>query len=331
MNVGPEAGSLRSVSEKLKVVILRDLLPAGRRDLEEHFEVAVLGLEADRQQMLSGVAGADGLVTDLTFAVDGELLDAAGPQLKVVANFGVGYDNVDLDACAERGVTVTNTPDVLTNATAELALALAMAAARDLPGAERDLRDGRWGGWDPGQWRGFELSGATIGVVGAGRIGGRFLELVSGFGGKRLYTARSAKPDLEARLGARRVELDELLAQSDLISLHAPGGPDTRHMIDERAIGRLKPTAVLVNTGRGTLVDSEALARALEEGRIGAAGLDVFEGEPDVPEGLLKAPRVALAPHIGSATYHARDAMSRTVAANVVAVLSGANPPNRVV
>jgi len=315
----------------MKVVIVRELLPAGRELLEQRFEVTSLGLDATRDEMLEGVRGAEGLVTDLTFAVDGELLDAAGPQLDVVANFGVGYDNVDLDACAARDITVTNTPDVLTNATAELALALAMAAARDLPGAERDLREGRWGGWDPGQWRGFELSGATIGVVGAGRIGGRFLELAAGFGGERLYTARSTKPDLEGKLGARRVELDELLSQSDLISLHAPGGPETRHMIDERAIGLIKPTAVLVNTGRGTLVDSEALARALEEGRIGAAGLDVFEGEPEVPQSLLDAPRVALAPHIGSATYRARDAMSRTVAENVIAALSGANPPNRVV
>ncbi len=312
-------------------MILRELLPAGRELLEGHFEVDSLGLDASREEMLAAAAGAEGLVTDLTFAVDGELLDAAGPQLKVVANFGVGYDNVDLDACAERGVIVTNTPDVLTNATAELALALAMAAARDLPGAERDLRDGRWRGWDPGQWRGFELSGATIGVAGAGRIGGRFLELVSGFGGRRLYTARSPKPELETGLGARRVELDELLAESDLVSLHAPGGPGTRHMIDERAIGLMKPTAVLVNTGRGTLIDSDALARALVEDRIGAAGLDVFDGEPEVPAALLAAPRVALAPHIGSATYRSRDAMSRTVAANVIAALSGEDPPNRVV
>jgi glyoxylate reductase len=311
-------------------VILRQLLSAGRELLQERFEVESLDLDATREEMLAAADGAEGLVTDLTFAVDGELLDAAGPQLKVVANFGVGYDNVDLDACAERGVTVTNTPDALTNATAELALALALAAARDLPGAERDLREGRWGGWDPGQWRGFELSGATVGVVGAGRIGGRFLELVSGFGGERLYTARSVKPDLEARLGARRVELDELLAESDLVSLHAPGSPDTDRMIDERAIGLMKPTAVLVNTGRGTLVDSKALIRALEEGRLGAAGLDVFEGEPELDPGFLSAPRVALAPHIGSATFKARDEMSRVVAANVIAVLSGANPPNPV-
>ena len=280
--------------------------------------------------MLAAAAGAHALVTDLTFAVDGELLDAAGSQLKVVANFGVGYDNVDLAACAEREVVVTNTPDALTNATAELALTLAMAAARDLSGAEKDLREGSWQGWDPARWRGFELSGATIGVVGAGRIGGRFMELVAGLGGERLYTARQPKPELELKLGAERVHLDDLLRRSDLVSLHLPGTPETRHLIDERALGLMKPTAVLVNTGRGTLVDSKALIRALDEGRLGAAGLDVFEGEPDLDPGFLSAPRVALAPHIGSATFRARDEMSRLVAANVIAVLDGREPPNPV-
>lgn len=311
-------------------MILRELLPAGRQLLEEKFQVTSLGLDADRSQMKAAAAGADGLVTDLTFAVDDELLGAAGPQLKVVANFGVGYDNVDLAACAARGVTVTNTPGALTNATAELALALAMAAARDLPAAEKDLREGARQGWDPRRWRGFELSGASIGVVGAGRIGGRFMELVAGFGGERLYTSRQPKPDLENRLGAERVELDELLARSDLISLHLPGSRESRHLIDERALRLMKRTAVLVNTGRGTLVDSAALIRALKEDRIGAAGLDVYEGEPDFDPGFLTAPRVALAPHIGSATYRSRDEMSRLVAANVIAVLEGREPPNPV-
>ncbi|MCB8914679.1 MAG: D-glycerate dehydrogenase [Thermoleophilales bacterium] len=318
------------MGERSRVVVLRELLPAGQELLAARFETDSLGLDATREQMLAAAAGADALVTDLTFAVDGELLDAAGSQLKVVANFGVGYDNVDLAACAEREVVVTNTPDALTNATAELALTLAMAAARDLSGAEKDLREGSWQGWDPARWRGFELSGATIGVVGAGRIGGRFMELVAGLGGERLYTARQPKPELELKLGAERVHLDDLLRRSDLVSLHLPGTPETRHLIDERALGLMKPTAVLVNTGRGTLVDSKALIRALDEGRLGAAGLDVFEGEPDLDPGFLSAPRVALAPHIGSATFRARDEMSRLVAANVIAVLDGREPPNPV-
>lgn len=318
------------VSERAKVIVMRELLPAGLEMLQDRFEVDSLGLEATREQMLGAVPGADALVTDLTFRVDAELLDAAGSQLKVVANYGVGYENVDVEACAERGVVVTNTPDALTNATAELALTLAMAAARDLPQAEKDLREGRWQGWDPRRWRGFELSGATIGVVGAGRIGGRFMELVSGFGGHRLYTSRRRKFQLEEKLGARHVELEELLGLSDVVSLHLPGGPDTHHLIDERALRLMRPTAVLVNTGRGTLIDSKALIRALEEDRIGAAGLDVFEGEPEFDRGFLAAPRVSLAPHIGSATFRSRDEMARIVAANVTAVLSGEPAPNPV-
>lgn len=305
---------------------MRRLLPAGRELLEPRFELVSLGLEASREQMLAAAPGADAIIADLRVAVDGELLDAAGPGLRVVANIAVGYDNIDLDACRERGVIATNTPDVLTNATAELALTLALSAARDLPAAERKLRAGEWQGWDPGEYRGRELSGSTVGVVGMGRIGTRFAELISGFGVELLYTSRARKPDAEAKLGARKVELDELLRRSDLVSLHLPALPDNHHLIDGEALALMKPTAILVNTGRGTLIDSAAVAEALEAGRLGAAGLDVFEGEPGVPAELLAAPRTSLAPHIGSATYEARDAMCELVARNVIAVLSGEDP-----
>lgn len=307
-------------------MITRELLPAGRKLLQEHFDVVSLGLAATRAEILAGVPGATGIAADLTTRIDDEFLDAAGPDLKVVANFAVGYDNVDLEACHARRVVVTNTPDVLTNATAELALALALAAARDLPEAERKLRAGEWQGWNPGEYLGFELAGSTIGIVGLGRIATRFAELVSGFGGERLYTSRSHKPDAEERLGLRRVDLAELLTRSDLVSLHLPALPETYHLIDREALALMKPTAVLVNTGRGTLIDSDALADALEEGRLGAAGLDVFEGEPEVPARLLAAPRTALAPHIGSATHRTRDAMAELVARNLIAVLGGRPP-----
>jgi len=237
---------------------------------------------------------------------------------------------VDLDACRAAEVTVTNTPDVLTNATAELALALTLAAARLIGEAERDLRAGRWRGWDPSAYRGLELSGATVGVVGLGRIGRRYAELLRGFGGEILYSGPSRKADAEQALGARRVELDELLGTADAISLHAPASPATEHLIDADALKRTRPTAVLVNTSRGPLVDLAALAAALREGRLGAAGLDVYEGEPEVPPAILEAPRTVLTPHIGSATVRARDAMARTVAQNVIAVLEGGEPPNRV-
>jgi glyoxylate reductase len=258
--------------------------------------------------------------------VDSELLDAAGEGLELVANFAVGYDNIDLAACAERGVAVTNTPDVLTDATAELALGLTLAAARQIPAASESLRAGEWAGWDPAGYRGIELSRATFGVIGLGRIGRRYAELVSGFGGRLLYTSRSARLDAETELGAERVELPQLLSESDAVSIHVASTADNRHLIDREALARMKQTAVLVNTARGPLVDSSALAEALGEGLIGAAGLDVIEGEPRVPECLLQAPRLVLTPHIGSATYRARDAMAELVAHNVIAVLGGQAP-----
>jgi glyoxylate reductase len=312
------------------VAIARVLLPAGLEPLRERAEVRQGGLEATRERMRAIVAGAEVLVTDATVPVDAELLDAAGPGLRAVANFAVGFDNVDLDECESRGIAVTNTPDVLTNATAELALALTLAAGRMLSGAESDLRGGRWHGWDPSAYRGLELSGATVGVVGLGRIGRRYAELLDGFGVRLLYTSRSAKPDAEAELGAERVELEALLSASDVVSLHLPATPETHHLIDGAALARMRADAVLVNTARGGLVDLAALAEALREGRLGAAGLDVYEGEPEVPVAILEAPRMALSPHIGSATVKARDAMARTVAENVIAVLEGGQPPNRV-
>jgi glyoxylate reductase len=248
----------------------------------------------------------------------------------VVANFAVGYDNVDLDACRERGVPVTNTPGVLTNATAELALALTLAAARRLNEGEADLRAGRWTGWSPADDVGQELSGATFAIVGLGRIGRRYAELVRPLAGRIVYVARSAKPEAERELSAERLELDQALAVADVVSLHAPGGAETRHLIGAEQLAAMKSTAILVNTARGTLVDAEALAAALEAGEIAAAGLDVYEHEPSVPAALRDAPRCVLLPHIGSATATARDAMAVTVAENVLAALAGNEPPNRV-
>jgi glyoxylate reductase len=313
------------------VAVARVLLPAGLERLREQAEVRSGGLDAERGDILAKVAGADAVVADPTVSVDSELLDAAGEKCRVVANFAVGVDNVDLDECRRRGVIVTNTPDVLTNATAELALALTLGAARMLGEAERDLRAGRWRGWDPSAYRGAELSGATVGIVGLGRIGARYAELLGGFGTELIYASPSEKPQQEQRLMAKRVDFEELLGASDVISLHAPAGPRTRHLIDAEALASSKPGAILVNTSRGSLVDLAAVAAAMGEGRLGAAGLDVYEDEPHVPEAILTAPRALLAPHIGSATVKARDAMARTVADNVIAVLAGTEPPNRVV
>jgi glyoxylate reductase len=318
------------MSTRPLVAVARHLLPAGAKMLRQRFDLREGGLDVTPKRIRSVVEGAAAIVADPSVPVDAELLAAAGPELRVVANFAVGYDNIDLDACRSAGVAVTNTPEVLTNATAELALALTLAAARLLGEAERDVRAGRWSGWDPGAYRGLELSSATVGILGMGRIGGRYAELASGLGSELLYTARHRRPEAERRLGARRVEQEELLRSSDVVSLHAPATPETRHLIDAAAIRLMKPSAVLVNTARGSLVDTTAVAAALREGRLGAAGLDVYEDEPEVPAEILAAPRAVLTPHIGSATVKARDAMARTVAENVIAVLDGRPPPNPV-
>jgi glyoxylate reductase len=311
-------------------LIARRLLPAGLERLAEKCEIVEGGLDVTADRLPELAQGVDAIVADPTVSVNEALLDAAGPRLRVVANFAVGYDNVDLDACRRRGIAVTNTPDVLTNATAELALALSLAAARRMSEAEADLRAGRWRGWDPGAYLGLELSGATFGIVGLGRIGCRYAELVKGFAGELLYASPTRKRESESELGAEWVPLAEILRRADVLSLHLPATEETTGLIGERELPTMKPHAVLVNTSRGPLVDSTALARALREGGLGAAGLDVYENEPKVPPALLEAPRCVLLPHIGSATQRSRDGMARLVAENVLAVLAGEHAQNRV-
>ena len=313
------------------VLVARTLLPAGRDRLAERCEIREGGLEVGREDLLALAPGVDAIVADPSVQVDEALLDAAGKGLRIVANFAVGYDNVDLDACRRRGIPVSNTPGVLTNATAELALALTLAAARRVGEAEAGLRAGRWHGWDPGDLLGLELSGATFGVVGMGRIGRRYAELVAAFEGRIFYSSPRPKPAVENELGASRAPIDELLGHADVVSLHALATTETVGLIGARELEAMKPHAVLVNTARGSLVDSAALARALREGTIGGAGLDVYAHEPEVPKELLEAPRCVLLPHIGSATTKARDAMAALVADNVLAALDGAEPPNRVI
>lgn len=316
---------MQDASHKL-VVVARKLLPAGLEALRQRFEVREGGLDVTREKLLELVPGSNALVPDPTVTVDDELLEAAGGALQIVANFAVGYDNIDLEACRRREIVVTNTPNVLTQATAELALALTLAAGRRMSDAERDLREGRWRGWDPGAYRGLELSGATVGVVGMGRIGRRYARMVASLGAQLLYTARSAKLEAERALKARRVELDELLGAADVVSLHIPAGPETHHLIGAEQLERIGPGGVLVNTSRGPLVDEAALAAALKSGLLGAAGLDVYENEPEVTPALLEAPRCVLLPHIGSATSPSRDSMALLVADNVAAVLEGREP-----
>jgi glyoxylate reductase len=312
------------------VLIARRIPAAGGDRIAARCEVREGGLGATPDEIRELAAGAFAIVADPTVAVGPVLLGAAGEGLRLVANFAVGYDNIDLEACRERGVIATNTPDVLTDATAELALALTLAAARGLPAAERRLRDGEWTGFDTTGDLGIELRGATFGIVGMGRIGRRYAELVRPMAASILFTARSAKPEAEAALGARRVDLDRLLADADVVSIHAAANAETAGLIGAAELARMRPRAILVNTARGSLVDSGALADALTAGEIAAAGLDVYEHEPDVPTELLEAPNCVLLPHVGSATTTARDAMSNLVADSVLAVLDGREPPNRI-
>jgi glyoxylate reductase len=318
-------------ADRQLVVVARVLLPAGLERIRERYEIREGGLDATRDDLLSMVGGANAIVPDPSVSIDAEVLEAAGDRLKVIANFAVGYDNIDLDACRERGIVVTNTPDVLTEATAELAMALTFAAARRMSDAERDLRAGGWGGWDPAADLGIEIAGATVGVVGLGRIGTRYAQLAHGIGAEILYTSQSPKPEAESELGARSRDLHELLEASDVVSIHAPSTPETRGLIGAAELELIGPQGVLVNTSRGPLVDSEAVAAALQKGTLGAAGLDVYENEPEVSPRLLDAPRAVLLPHIGSATVRARDGMATKVADNVIAVLEGDEPPSRVV
>ena len=226
----------------------------------------------------------------------------------------------------------TNTPDVLTDATAELAVTLMLAAGRRVVETDGILRRGEWTGWEPEQFLGRELRGATVGLVGLGRIGGRVAELLAGFGVRSSYSrAAIATTTAAARYGARQVELDELLAIADFVSLHVALTPQTKHMIDAAALARCKPGAILVNTGRGGLVDTAALVAALRDGPLAAAGLDVYENEPEVPAELVALPNTVLLPHLGSATRMTRDAMATLCADNVIAVLDGKAPPTPIV
>lgn len=278
-----------------------------------------------REELARIAQNFDAMICLLSERVDRELLEQAS-RLRVVANYAVGFDNLDVEAATRLGIALTNTPDVLTNATAELAWALLFAAARHVAAGDRFVREKRFHGWDPLLFLGHELAGKTLGVIGAGRIGTAMAKRAVGFEMKILYTKRSGpSPQMEA-LGARFVGLDELLRESDFISIHTPLTPDTRHLIDREKIRLMKPSAILVNTGRGPVVEEAALADALAEGRLAAAGLDVYENEPTIDPRLLTLPNVVLLPHIGSATYEARSAMAELAALNILDYFEGRIP-----
>jgi len=289
-------------------------------------------LPPPREELLRRVAGVDGLLSLLTDRVDDELLDAAGPQLKVVSNFAVGFDNIDVPALTRRRIPAGNTPGVLTETTADLAFALLMAAARRIPESVDYVREGRWRTWGPMLLMGVDMHGATLGIVGFGRIGRVLARRGRGFGMRILYhDVHPATPEEEAELGATRVEMGELLRESDFISLHVNLTDETHHLIDADALRVMKRTAVLVNTSRGPVVDPDALADALRGGEIFAAGLDVTEPEPlpsDHP--LVSLPNCVVVPHIASASKVTRGKMASIAAANLLAGVRGERLPHAI-
>ena len=275
-----------------------------------------------RDELLQRVKGVDALVCLLTDTVDNALLDAAGPQLKIVANVAVGYNNIDVPACRSRGVIVTNTPDVLTNACADFTWGLILAVTRRLGEGERVVRAGAWGGWALDYMLGMELRGKQLGLVGVGRIGRAVAEKAPAFG----MTVAYAEPVAINLPGAVHMPLDRLLATSDVVSLHVPMLPETKHLIDKKSLARMKRTAYLINTSRGPVVDEEALAWALSERLIAGAALDVYEKEPEIHPGLMSLENVLLIPHLASATTETRTAMADLAVSNAIAVLNGQAP-----
>ena len=289
-------------------------------------------LPPPRDTLLSAVEGCDGVLTLLTDRVDAEFLNRAGKQLKVVSNYAVGFDNVDVPECTRRRIPVGNTPDVLTETTADLAFALLLAAARRLPEADRYVRAGKWRTWGPMLLLGPDVHGATIGIVGFGRIGQAVARRAAGFGMRILYhDVNRLQDEVTKPLGATYAPLEELLASSDFVSLHVNLTPETRHLIDSAALRRMKKSAVLVNTSRGPVVDGQALFEALRDGEIFAAGLDVTDPEPlPADDPLLGLDNCLVVPHIASASRATRAKMAEMAAANLLAGLRGERLPTPV-
>ena len=313
-----------------KVLVTREIPEAGLRPLEE-FDVTTLSEgPPERDELLKAARGVAGVLCTLTEQIDAEFMDVAGDSLKVVANMAVGYDNVDLEAAKERGVVITNTPEVLNETTADTAFMLMLVAARRLGEGERIVRAGEWEAWGPKMLLGADVWGKKLGIIGFGGIGQAVARRARGFGMEVLYSGRSRREEAEKEFEARYLELDELLETCDFISLHTPLTEETTHLIGEAELGKMKKEAVLVNTARGSVVDEAALADALEGGRIFAAGLDVYEEEPRVHTKLLELENVVLAPHIGSASFETRDKMAATAGEDLRAVLRGEQPQNPV-
>ena len=315
-------------------IVVTGKIPAGglARLKADHDVLAWESEEAiSRSELLQMVAGADAIVSLLTEKIDAELLTAAGSQLKSVSNVAVGYNNIDVPACEERGVLVTNTPGVLTEATADIAMALILMCTRRLGEGERVIRAQQPWQWGMFYMLGMGLQGRQLGIVGMGQIGIATARRAKAFGMNIAYTRRAPlESDVEKDLAAKFMSMDELIESSDVLSIHCPYSPATHHLISENQLARMKPSAFLINTARGPIVDEQALVDALKAGKIAGAGLDVFEHEPKVNPGLLELDNAVLIPHLGSATVETRAAMADIAATNALAILAGAQAPNLV-
>jgi glyoxylate reductase len=313
----------------MRIAVTRRIPEGGLELLAQRAEVVVWpgALPPSREDLVAFAAGADGLLTLLTDRVDAALLEAL-PSVRVVSNMAVGYDNIDLNAATSRGVVVCITPDVLTETTADFAFALILAVARRLKPAADSVLRGEWKTWEPMGFLGQDVYGATIGIVGLGRIGQAVARRARGFDMTILYADQTRRPQAERDLGARFVPLDELLRESDIVSLHVPLTDETRLLIGAEQLRLMKRTAILINTARGGVVDTEALAGALERGDIWAAGLDVTDPEPLPPDHrLLRLPNAVVTPHIASASHATRARMAELAAQNVLSALDGKRPP----
>jgi glyoxylate reductase len=315
---------------KPKAFATRALFPEARAILDAHFDADYWTQPGGipRAELLKRAAGAEALICVITERVDEELL-AAAPRLRIAATVSVGYDHIDVPACTRRNVVVTNTPGVLDDTTADLAWALLMAVSRRIVEGDNWVRSGTWKGWDLDQLVGGDVHGKTLGIIGFGRIGQRMARRALGFDMRVVYTSNHrASDDVERELRAESVAMEKLLAESDFVSLHVPLLPSTRHLINADSLAKMKPTAYLINTTRGPVVDEAALVEALTSGKIAGAGLDVYEYEPKVNPGLPPLKNVVLAPHIGSASVETRTKMSVMAAENTAALFSGRRPPN---
>jgi len=314
------------LNKRKKVFSSRKLPGMSMERLNEQFDFTYNPLDRNLtyEELLEEAKGKHGIITMLSDRVDGNLLDAAG-GVEIIANYAVGYNNMDIEAATERGVYLSNTPDVLTDDTADMAFALILAVARRIPEADRLTRNGLYKGWGPEFMLGRSVSGKTLGIIGAGRIGKAVVKRAVGFGMDIVYYNRSRKRDVE-NLGAKYLSFKKLLAKSDIVSVHVPLGKETYHMIDGDALESMKKTSILINTSRGPVVDEKALVAALENAVIAGAGLDVYEDEPKLADGLSLLENAVLCPHLGSATSETRSRMADIAAENIISVLNGGLP-----